>query len=325
MTVLAILVYVAVAASSTTLLVRVSWSQRRPAPGVRAQIHDVYEAAFLGGGPARVVDAALAVLHADGRLAIGGPGIAVAQRPVAQDLVERAVFDELAASPTGALHTLRRSVMRSPAVQEIGDGLAARGLMLPPRANRALTVWGLCQGFVCVMGIPFAFVVTVLSFVSGPDDPDIPFIMLVLPALFVGIGFGFTAAARSRRRISSAGQDALRSFGVQFAHLHSPAHLVALHGLHGVTDPFLQAQLRTAARTPVSRYERSAAFAATTTVVWCAASSPDGGGGSGCGSSSGSGCGGSSGGSGCGGSSGGSSCGGGGSSGGSSCGGGGSS
>ncbi|MFE2036949.1 TIGR04222 domain-containing membrane protein [Streptomyces scopuliridis] len=90
-------------------------------------VHDVWEAAFLGGGPGRVVDAALAGMRADGRLAIGGPGIVAVLQPAAHHPVERAVLQEHAMAPSGALHALRLAVMRAPA-EQVGDALAARGL-----------------------------------------------------------------------------------------------------------------------------------------------------------------------------------------------------
>lgn len=310
MVLLAVLVYLAVGASSAALLVRASAARPRP-PAGGGQIQHVYEAAFLSGGPARVADAALAALHADGRLVIGGPGIVSVRHALAHDPVERAVFEQLAAAPTGALHTLRLAVMRHPAVQEIGDGLAARGLMTPPGQNRGLTAWGYTQGFLCLIGLPLSFGLTVLSFIhdDGPVDSGPPFVVLVLPVLIAGIVIGF---GRARRRITKAGQHALRSYLVQYAQVYSAAHLVAAHGLRGVPDPALQAQLTTAARTPASRTDGYSSSYTASAAVWCAGSSP----GSGCGSSScgtggGSSCGGSSGGSSCGGSSGGSSCGGG--------------
>lgn len=322
MVLLAVFVYLAIGASSAALIVRASASRtRHPAGG--GQIQHVYEAAFLGGGPARVADAALAALHADGRLVIGGPGIVSVRQALAHDPVERAVFEQLAAAPTGALHTLRLAVMRHPAVQETGDGLAARGLMTPPGQNRGLTVWGYTQGFLCVMGLPLSFGLTIFSFIQndGPVDFGPPFILMVLPALITGIVIGFMMGGRARRRITTAGRHALRSYLVQYAQVYSAAHLVAVHGLRGVPDPALQAQLTTAARIPAGRTDGYSPSYTDAAAVWCAGSSPGSGcGSSSCGASGGSSCGGSSGGSSCGGSSGGSSCGG--SSGGSSCGGG---
>ncbi|MET7616825.1 TIGR04222 domain-containing membrane protein [Streptomyces sp. NPDC005408] len=311
MVLLAVLVYLAIGASSAVLLVRSS--SARPGHLAAGPIQHVYEAAFLSGGPARVVDSAIAALHADGRLAIGGPGIVSVLHPLAHDPVERAVFEQLAAAPTGALHTLRRAVMRHPAVQEIGDGLAARSLMTPPGQHRGLAVWGLVQGILSLLALPVAFAVTIISFI-GENESGPPFIVMVFPALIPGSVIGFVVAARSRRRVTTAGQHALRSYGIQYAQAYSVAHLVALHGLRAVPDPALQAQLIAAARIPSPRTSsHSPSYSNSySTTVWCAGSSP---GGSSCGSSS-CGSGGSSGGSSC---SSGSSCGGS-SGGGSSCG-----
>lgn len=323
MVLLAVLVYVAIGASSAALIIRSAVSSSRPRHPATTQIQHVYEAAFLSGGPARVADSALAALHADGRAVIGGPGIVSVRHALAHDPVERAVFEQLAAAPTGALHTLRRAVMRHPAVQEVGDSLAARGLMTPPGQNRALTVWGLTQGILSLLAFPAAFALTIVSFIGdtagGTGGSAPPFIIMVFPALIAGVVIGFVMAKRSKRRITTAGRDALRSYGVQHAQVFSPAHLVAVHGLRGVPDPALQAQLITAARMPAAGTGHSSSSSYTdSAAVWCAGSSPGSGcGSSSCGGSSGSGCGGSSG-SSCGGSSG-SSCS---SSSGSSCGGG---
>ncbi|MGI5403533.1 TIGR04222 domain-containing membrane protein [Streptomyces sp. CA-135486] len=332
MVLLAVLVYVAIGVSSAALIIRSAMSSSRPRHPATTQIQHVYEAAFLSGGPARVADSALAALHADGRVVIGGPGIVSVRHALAHDPVERAVFEQLATAPTGALHTLRRAVMRHPAVQEVGDALAASGLMTPPGQNRALTVWGLTQGILSLVAFPAAFALTIISFVDDAvGDTDgfaPPFIVMVFPALIAGVVIGFVMANRSKRRITPAGRDALRSYGVQHAQVFSPAHLVAVHGLRGVPDPALQAQLITAARMPTAGTSHSSSSSYTdSAAVWCAGSSPGSGcGSSSCGGSSGSSCGGSSGsscssgssGSSCGGSSG-SSCS---SSSGSSCGGG---
>ncbi|MFF3322666.1 TIGR04222 domain-containing membrane protein [Streptomyces sp. NPDC002889] len=310
MSVLAVIVYLAVGLSSALLIIKVSAARPAGAAG-DSRIHHVYEAAFLGGGPARVVDAALAALHADGRLAVGGPGIATVLRPVAQDPVERAVFDTLAAAPHGALHPLRREVMRSPAVQEIGDGLAARGLMMPPGHNGGLAAWGLAQTIVCMLGLPVSFALTVIEFVStdlGEGGP--PFIVLVLPALLPGIVAGSVMAARARRRVTPAGRSVLRSYQAAHAQTYDAASLVAAHGVLALPDTDLRTQLTAAAmagrrRNRSSSYDSSYDAGSSSSYgdpVWCAGS----GSGSSCGSSS---CGSSSGsGSSCGGSSG-SSCG----------------
>ncbi|MFE2091232.1 TIGR04222 domain-containing membrane protein [Streptomyces sp. NPDC059460] len=321
MNIVALLVTLAVAVSSTLLIVGLSKARRGPG----GPAHDLYEVAFLNGGPGRVVDTALAAMQTDGRLAVGGPGIVSVQRPVAHDPVERAVLQEHAAAPSGALHTLRDAVMRHPAVQEIGDGLAARGLLAAPEATVKWRRWGLFQGLGCLLAIPVSFAVTVSQFMAEFDELDfsLPFIVKVLPALFVGFPFGLICAGVARARITQAGRRAAEQYRAAHAYTAEPAHLVANLGLRALPDPVLRAQLAAAARMrtaggvrPMSpSHSSSGSNDHFVTTVWCAGS---GGAGSGCGSSSGTPGGGSScggGGSGCGGSSG-SSCGG---SGGSSC------
>ncbi|WIY79535.1 TIGR04222 domain-containing membrane protein [Streptomyces anulatus] len=350
MNVLALLATLAVVVSSVLLIVKaVAERSRRPSPGPGIALHDLYEVAFLNGGPARVVDTALTALHADGRLAVGGPGIVAVQRAQANDPVERAVFQELAAAPNGALHVLREAVMRHPAVQEVGDGLAARGLLVPPHRLRPLRQWGLTQGIACMIALPLSLLLTFVQFATDDSlDFSVPFIMKMLPAIVIGSFTGMIVANSSAGRLTASGRHATQSFRAAYAYVVTPAHLVATLGLRALPDPVFQAQLMAAARLSAPRRRSSARVAESTATgvtavgaatVWCAASGPGGsscggssgggsgsscGGGSGC--SSGSGCGGGSG-SSCGGgsscgSSSGSSCGGGG--GGSSCGGGGS-
>ncbi|MFJ7411288.1 TIGR04222 domain-containing membrane protein [Streptomyces sp. NPDC098077] len=345
MNALALLATLGVVVSSVLLVARaVAERSRRPSAGPGVALHDLYEVAFLNGGPARVVDTALTALHADGRLVVGGPGIVAARRAQANDPVERAVFQELAAAPNGALHGLREVVMRHPAVQETGDGLAARGLLVPPHRIRPLRRWGLVQGVACLVALPFSLVLTFVQYaVDDSLDFAVPFIVKMLPAILIGAFSGLIVAASSASRITKSGRHAALAFRTAYAHVATPAHLVATLELRALPDPVFQAQLMAAARLSAPRGRSSAYVAGGTaagvtavgvTTVWCAASGPggsscgessgggsgpSGGGGSGC--SSGSGCGGSSGsscgssgsgGSGCGGGSGGSSCGGGG-------------
>ncbi|MEV6396152.1 TIGR04222 domain-containing membrane protein [Streptomyces sp. NPDC051907] len=322
MVVIAVCVYAVLGLSSALLVIQVSAAQRaQHGPPGGDRIQDVYEAAFVSGGPSRVVDCALAALQADGRIAVGGPGIVSVHRPVAHDPVEHAVFEQLALAPSGALHTLRLAVMRTPAVQQIGQSLAARGLMTPPGQNRALALWGAAQGVASVLALPPSFILTAFDMVF-PDDttlaePDFelgengmeetsdvgpPFLLMVAPALIAGAVIGFTMATRARRRVTRAGTRALRAYAAEYPQAYSPAHAVALYGLPAVADPAFRAQLTAAARVRVARHVSGSTDPYTAAaIVWCA-SSP----GSDCGSSS---CGGSSGGgSSCSSSSSGSSC-----------------
>ncbi|MFJ2116160.1 MULTISPECIES: TIGR04222 domain-containing membrane protein [unclassified Streptomyces] len=322
MSALPVLVHLAVVISTVALVTGVARSRRRDAPGASARVRDLWEAAFLGGGPGRVAEAAIAGMRADGRLAVGGPGIVAVQRPQAYDPVERSVLLEHAAAPHGGLHTLRLAVMRGRTVQDIGDALAARGLLVPRARIRVWRVWGIAQGLVCVILLPLSFLLASVATFAFPDSPvaGVP-AYSVLPTLFVGAFAGFACSNLAGKRITRAGRRALRDFLAST--VPSPASLVAAQGPAGVADPVFRAQLREAARMRPGR-DFPAPYAASSgaaVVAWCSGAVPGsgtacGGAGAGCGAAS-CGGGGSGGGSGDGGGGGGS-CGGG-----SSCGGGG--
>ncbi|WP_274563373.1 TIGR04222 domain-containing membrane protein [Streptomyces spiramyceticus] len=286
MTVLALLITLAVVVASVVLTRGVTAIRRSAAGAGGGAVQDVMEAAFLNGGPSRTVDTALAAMHQDGRLAIGGPGIVSARSTVTRDPVERAVLHELAAAPNGALHTLRHAVMRNSAVQEVGDSLAFRGLMVPPHAGHNWRTRSHILTLACVLGFPAAVVV---SFV---EDSGIPFVVKILPALILGIASGAGNASRAAARVTPAGRAAAAAYRIAHAYRTDAGHLVALGGLRALPDPDLYAQLQAAARqTPRSRTTRagttsstsdSSMYAAAGVVVWCASSGP---GGSSCGSS----------------------------------------
>ncbi|MFE0652680.1 TIGR04222 domain-containing membrane protein [Streptomyces sp. NPDC059534] len=278
------------------LVTRVVRSRR----GSGGPVHDRYEAAFLTGGPARVVDTALAGLQADGRIAIGGPGIVAVVRPTAHDPVERAVLHEHAAAPHGALHHLRLAVMRHPAVQEIGDGLAGRGLLVDPASRRSILRWCGVLGFGAFLLFPVTGVLTIVDFATS-TEASVPLFVKTLPLLFACGVTAISCAAVSAKRITPAGLRALSAYGQGHSHVADAGHLVALLGLRAVPDPVLREQLLAAARvngpprrrgrrpSPAS-YSSVDAVALGVAAEWCAENSGCGAGtdsGSGSGSGSG--------------------------------------
>ncbi|MBC9713099.1 TIGR04222 domain-containing membrane protein [Streptomyces sp. TRM66268-LWL] len=283
-------------------------------------INDAYEAAFLSAGPGRVADTVLAVLASDGRIEIRDPGIVSVREFAPRHPVEAGFLEAFRTTPTSSLYWLRIAVMRSAAVQALGDALADRGLARrptdpnpPSRPGLPLSVIGLV---LCVGALvePFAAV---------------PLAVFGLIALLVVIG-------TPHLRITTEGRAALARYRRIHESSTDLAVRVALHGRTQIPDRALYLRL-TNSTGPGARYQASSTstdpgpvlFA--TTVSWCGGGSGHSAcGGSSCGSSSGdsgwssgggcssgsSSCGGGSS-SSCGSSSGGSSCGGGG---GSSCG-----
>ncbi|WP_257623698.1 TIGR04222 domain-containing membrane protein [Streptomyces griseus] len=255
MNTLAVLATLGVAVSTVLLVVRSGAERsRRPPASPDATLHDLYEVAFLNGGPARVADTALTALHADGRLAVGGPGIVAVQRSQANDPVERAVFQELAAAPNGALHVLREAVMRHPAVQEVGDGLAARGLLVAPHRLRPLRRWAVLQGVACLVALPLSLVLTFVQYAMDDSAPfAVPFLVKMLPAILIGGLTGLIVAGSSASRITQPGRDAVLAFRTAHTHISTPAHLVATMGPSTLLDPVFRDQLMAAARLSAPR------------------------------------------------------------------------
>ncbi|MDA5286596.1 TIGR04222 domain-containing membrane protein [Streptomyces sp. NPDC054904] len=327
MTVLIALVWIAVVTSTALLLV----AQRRalpPVAGPAPRLHDLSEAAFMAGGPGAVVDAALVSLLGDGRLVIGGPGIVhVRSGARAGDTAERAVLLALRQAPSGWLYRIRYDAMLDPAVQEIGDALAARGLVSEPGAGRGRRRWGKLQALLCAL-LAFASIpITVVS-LALDAGPRIPFALAVLPALIAGLVMGVVCAKRAGRRITPTGRAALGEIRAQHVGNPAPHVQTALFGLRGLQDPYLRSHLvpaarearlaaartRTGGHRPHSSGASGSSDEFVAPVLWCASSDGGSGGGGGSGCGSGPGCGSSSG---CGGGGGGgSSC----SSSGSSCG-----
>ncbi|WP_405858608.1 TIGR04222 domain-containing membrane protein [Streptomyces sp. NBC_00090] len=294
MDVLLVLFYLAGITGVALLIARVVRSRR----GSGGPLHDRYEAAFLNGGPARVADTAIAALQADGRLAIGGPGIVAVVRPTAYDPVERAVLQEHAAAPHGALHHLRLAVMRHPAVQEIGDGLAGRGLIVAPATRRTTLRWCLALGLTAFFLFPLSVVLTIVDFATT-SEVSVPFVVKVLPVLAAAGVTAIACGAISASQVTAYGQAARAAYGRAHGHLADAGHLVALYGLRALPDPVLREQLLAAARVYApprgrgrgrrpapSPFYATDSGAAGVAMMWCAENSSCGGGGSSGGSGS---------------------------------------
>ncbi|MEV7413790.1 TIGR04222 domain-containing membrane protein [Streptomyces sp. NPDC089919] len=303
MNTLALALWIAVLLSTLALALGLRHSRRRH--GADGVLHDLTEAAFLAGGPRRVVDTALVALCQDGRMMIGGPGIVqVRSGARATDPVERAVLRAQEAAPHGALAALRFAVMRDPAVQETGDGLAARGLLAAPGAGTPWRRWGLVQALVCLLLVPVSFALTVVQWASADTyEFDVPLFALAAPALFLGLIAGLVLRAAAGKRLTAAGKTALD--GYRRAHLTSSdlAVRTALMGPRALPDPLLRMQLMafpmpggrarsgSGGGTGRSAHHSCGSSGFEAPVMWCASGDGGGGsGGSGCGSS-GSGCG----------------------------------
>ncbi|NBM16095.1 TIGR04222 domain-containing membrane protein, partial [Streptomyces sp. GC420] len=293
--VLCYLVLGGLAVAAVTAAVRANRVGRN-APADR-RVRDVLEAAFLAGGPGRVADTVIAAMHARGRLVLAGPGIVrIEPGVVPEHPVEEALLTVHASAPSGALQWLRAGVMRSQAVQGIGDLLAARGLLAPPRTARGARTPAAILAALSFLGFPVALVLTFLQYVAFESDTDLelPFVLLLAPGLITGLIIGLVCGSMTGRRITPAGRQALREYGPATHGSTDPAQQVAVGGVRMVADPLLRAHLSTAARarggarhvtasSPSHTHSPSSSGDHFPVVVWCGS----GGSGGGCGAGGG--------------------------------------
>ncbi len=99
---------------------------------------DVYDLAFLAGGPARVVDTAVVALLRTGRLRLHSPGRLATADPARRHAIEAAVLDAVGPMGSRSVDTVRWCVMDDERLVDVGRRMRRRGLM--GRAAGALAV-----------------------------------------------------------------------------------------------------------------------------------------------------------------------------------------
>ena len=93
---------------------------------------DVYQVAYLAGGPDRVVDTALMALLRDGRIRAGAPGELVVVRNERRHPVDAAVLDALGQGYARSVSTVRWRVGSDVRLDQLRAELVERGLVARP-------------------------------------------------------------------------------------------------------------------------------------------------------------------------------------------------
>ncbi|MFJ5233882.1 TIGR04222 domain-containing membrane protein [Kitasatospora sp. NPDC088391] len=236
------LALVVLTVSATTVCNR--RSRRVTAPqGLPGRGIPLLHAAFLAGGPRRVVDTVLVRMEREGRVVISRANRVTVTDTVPRDPVEGVLITAVGGRAGRDLEVLRAPVAGSPEVQGIGEALAARGLLRHPvalrAARRAWRVELLVPPALLVLGA-----VAVVQWLSGPRPASgfppfalfVPLLILTLVHLIVGHPprSRITPAGR-RQLLLMRGSSPWRPAGV------SPEHAVlvgafALGGTAALTD-----------------------------------------------------------------------------------------
>jgi uncharacterized protein (TIGR04222 family) len=266
-------------------------STPRATPGWTAK--SVYEAAFLVGGPRRVVDTVITTMHEDQRVQVTPHGRLQVLRPVAANDIEGAVLAACGPEWQADLRQVRDAVMRSSAVQEIGDELAAHGLLHRPDSIRYWRLAAKVQRSTCLITC-FAMLATFLM--SRPTAHDGGATFAVFCGAIVASIIGQSLAPHGR--LTEAGQNAVAQLrrsnpwvpaGTPPRGPAVPA-LVAIIGVEVLASGPLRDELMASAAGAGGPSDPSHSDPGG--AAWCGSSGGGCGGGSGGSSSGGGGCGG---------------------------------
>lgn len=209
---------------------------------------DVYQAAFLAGGPRRVVDTAIVTLalHEQVLVARGGRITAVTGAAVSGP-IESAVYQEL--HPAESRPALHRRLRDHPAVTSIGDHLRAQGLLLNDSRQLLWRLVVLAPVAVGLIGVARA---VNGAYLHRPIGNLVALLVMTAAVIFFLLRIGFSA----QQRPSPRGREAVRrvrqecrecrgaATGVLRGATWEPQVVgVAVLGFTGLTDPDLRAAL----------------------------------------------------------------------------------
>ncbi|GAA0407547.1 hypothetical protein Acor_69200 [Acrocarpospora corrugata] len=230
------------------LIVSISSSIKREHRRVRS-VHplggpplEVYELAYLAGGPRRTVNTAIALLSAQGRLRVsrGGRLAAVSGSGGSREAVEQEVLN-LASVPGGqTAGAVRRAMAEGPALIGIMHRLTGRGYMVPETALAQGRSYNRILGwFAALSGINWVLSVVLIATQAVPVG--VGNILAVISGAFFSL-YALIRHQANQRTLRSlltrAGYDSLSAARVTFRRgsghmpiIHSP-----VHGAYGVND-----------------------------------------------------------------------------------------
>ncbi|MGP2440462.1 TIGR04222 domain-containing membrane protein [Streptomyces sp. JW3] len=205
---------------------------------------DLYEAAFLSGGPARVADLTMVSMARQRRLLLAHTGWATVVDPRGQDEMERSVIGAIGPGGQSRIAPVRVSAASTEAVRGLADRLVSAGLAVPDGVRTvaaAVRQVRLAALGVCALGV---------AALALPAADDVPRYLIALWfALPLALALSCLAIARIEVHpysawASPAGQRLLGAFARRAGRPgDAPADLssVAVRGVRALGDADLRA------------------------------------------------------------------------------------
>jgi uncharacterized protein (TIGR04222 family) len=201
------------------------------------------EAAFLSGGPTRVVDLTLVAMARGRRLLLAHTGYVTVVDPEPEDEWERSVLGAIGPEGQSALAPVRRAAAAGEAVRALADRLAAAGLAVPDGGAGRTTVAGAVrQVRVAAAAVVALGVVALLMPQDGGAEDWLVALWFALPLL---LSLSCLAIARVEahpytRWASPAGQRLLAA-AVAADGVDRELALVAVRGTRALDEPAMRA------------------------------------------------------------------------------------
>lgn len=231
---------------SCARLLRAAGLAAEPAGGCAAPSRtgglNLYEAAYLAGGPVRVADLTLLSMERQRRLLLAHTGWATVLDPVGRDPHERSVLGAFGPDGQSPVPALRSTVAGDAAVRDLADRLAEAGLALTAAARR-----GMGEGLRAVRGATLLTLAMAAASFAVPAQGTTVTIVLAWFSLPLILTLGCLAIACFDAYLHSswaspAGQRLLALLDRDTGDAQSLT-AVAVRGARAVGDPGLRAAL----------------------------------------------------------------------------------
>ncbi|TDD01828.1 TIGR04222 domain-containing membrane protein [Nonomuraea diastatica] len=239
---------IALAATRTQLALSAARSRTAAATGSPL---DLYQAAYLAGGPRRVVNTALVSLVAQGGVRVSGEGVVTPVqgfRPNKRVRIERAVYGQIKAGVGGSTAAeVRHGVGDAEAMRLLSTPLLRRGYLMPPAARvRARRRTSLLV-VLAALAVLAAAVGAALHVPGGA-------VAIAAVAAVAGLVCSYLLRRRLADPLTKAGRTALERADIQVLaggtwQSSDDIGAVALHGLTKLPDRRLADTLRRDTRT----------------------------------------------------------------------------
>ncbi|MFC0599068.1 TIGR04222 domain-containing membrane protein [Streptomyces palmae] len=217
---------------------------------------DLYETAFLAGGPQRVSDLTLVSMHRQRRLLLAHTGWVTVVDPEGRDDLERSLISAIGPEGQSPVPPVRAALGSGDAVRALGDRLVAAGLAVPARARTGVADAVRQVRAALALVLLSALVALVMVPPAGGAATVLPW--FALPLLLTA---GSLAIARAEvhpytRWASPAGQQVLGRITVpprpprsadgagRRADDSTALTALAVHGTSALPEPELRAALR---------------------------------------------------------------------------------